>query len=69
MYKKRIAPFRFATDNTFFMDQSDNGEWCDLLTYKIGIKITILSLARSAFRKKRVSQEARFSFHDLERAL
>ena len=27
----------------WFMDRSDNGEWCALLTYKIGQKITILS--------------------------
>ena len=27
----------------WFMDRSDNGEWCALLTYKIGKKITILS--------------------------
>ena len=26
----------------WFMDRSDNGEWCALLTYKIGQKITIL---------------------------
>ena len=27
----------------WFMDRSDNGEWCALLTYEIGQKITILS--------------------------
>ena len=27
----------------WFMDRSDNGEWCALLTYKIGPTITILS--------------------------
>ena len=25
------------------MDRSDNGEWCAILTYKIGLKFTILS--------------------------
>ena len=27
----------------WFMDRSDNGEWCALVSYKIGPKITILS--------------------------
>ena len=42
----------------WFMDQSDNGEWFALLTYKIGQQITF-------YRKKRIS----WSYNDLERAL
>ena len=36
----------------WFLDRSDNGEWCTLSTYTIGLKFTILSqdfIARNAF--------------------
>ena len=43
MCKKRIASFRLRAIIRWFMDRSDSGEWCALLTYEIGQKITILS--------------------------
>ena len=48
----------------WFMDQSDNGEWCALLTYEIGKK-KLLFYRLLFYRKKRISS----LYHDLERAL
>ena len=43
MQKNRLHHSVLRAIICWFLDRSDNGEWCTLSTYKIGLKFTILS--------------------------